>query len=494
MRLTTLLGAIGARFSGGPVKPVEVTGLAIDSREVRPGDVFFALEGTQLDGHKFVDKAAAGGALAAVVQREIPGLAIEQFVVPDTREALALAACEFYNHPSTKFPLIGITGTNGKTTVAFLIRQILGHEGIICGLLGTVCNIMGPDYREASQLTTLQAHEIQKKLGLMIDYGCRSAVMEVSSHGLHQKRSYGCYFQVAVFTNLSPDHLDYHPDMEHYFRAKSSLFESLGKQGRAVIGWDDSYGKRLAATIEGPLITFGERRASSVRILSWQPIPVGAEIELKVSGKKIGGPVGLMGRFNAQNIAGAVAAGYALGIGTESIEKVLPLLEPVPGRMEPVEAGQPYHVLVDYAHTPDALEKALKAAREHTQGRLISLFGCGGSRYREKRGVMGRISVGLADLTVITSDNPREENPEEIIDQIVAGAVEAGAKQGDGLIVEPDRKSAIFGAVAGLQPDDTLLIAGKGHEDYQILPTGKIHFDDREVVLQALKEQGYSQV
>ena len=299
MRLTTLLGAIGARFSGGPVKPVEVTGLAIDSREVRPGDVFFALEGTQLDGHKFVDKAADGGALAAVVQREIPGLAIEQFVVPDTREALALAACEFYNHPSTKFPLIGITGTNGKTTVAFLIRQILGHEGIICGLLGTVCNIMGPDYREASQLTTLQAHEIQKKLGLMIDYGCRSAVMEVSSHGLHQKRSYGCYFQVAVFTNLSPDHLDYHPDMEHYFRAKSSLFESLGKQGRAVIGWDDSYGKRLAATIEGPLITFGERRASSVRILSWQPIPVGAEIELKVYGKKIGGPVGLMGRFNA---------------------------------------------------------------------------------------------------------------------------------------------------------------------------------------------------
>ena len=486
-----MLGAIGASSSRGPVKPVEVTGLATDSREVKPGEVFFALEGTQVDGHDFVDRAAAGGALAAVLNREVPGVAIEQFVVPDTREALALAACEFYNHPSLRIPLIGITGTNGKTTIAFLIRQILGHEGIICGLLGTVCNILGPDRREPSELTMLQAHEIQQKLALMLDYGCRSAVMEVSSHGLDQKRNYGCQFQVAVFTNLTPDHLDYHPDMEHYYRAKSSLFDSLGKQGRAVIGWDDPYGERLTAGIEGPLLTFGERRGSSVRVVSWRPIPVGAEIEMEIFGKKIGGPVGLMGRFNAQNIAAALAVGCALGIRAESMEKVLPILEPVPGRMEPVEEGQPFHVLVDYAHTPDALEKALKAIREHTRGRLISLFGCGGCRYRKKRGEMGRISVGLADLTVITSDNPRDEQPEDIIEQIVAGATAAGATRGNEFIVEPDRKSAIFGAVGKMRPGDTLLIAGKRHEDYQILPTGKIHFDDREVARQALEEQGY---
>jgi len=493
LRLITLLGAIGASSSRGPLKPVEITGLQIDSRKVRPGDVFFALEGTQVDGHDFLKMAAARGAVAAVLKREVPGVAIEQFVVPDTREALALAACEFYNHPSLKFPLIGITGTNGKTTVAFLVRQILGQEGITCGLLGTVCNILGPDHTEESELTTLQAHDIQRRLGLMLDYGCRSAVMEVSSHGLDQKRSYGCNFQVAVFTNLSPEHLDYHPDMEHYFRAKSSLFESLGKQGRAVIGWDDPYGERLAGRIDGPLLTFGQRRDSSVRILSWRPLPIGAEIELEVFGRKIAGPVGLPGRFNALNIAAAVAVGSALGIRTADLERILPMLEPVPGRMEPVEAGQPFQMLVDYAHTPDALEQALKAMREHTRGRLISLFGCGGCRYQQKRGPMGRISVGLADLTIITSDNPRKEKPEEIIRQIVEGALEAGARQGEDYIVEPDRRSAIFAAVGRMQPGDTLLIAGKGHEDYQILPTGRIHFDDREAALQALKEHGYGQ-
>jgi UDP-N-acetylmuramoyl-L-alanyl-D-glutamate--2,6-diaminopimelate ligase len=491
LRLATMLGAIGARSTRGPVKPVEISGLTIDSRQVKPGEVFFALAGAQSDGHDYVRMAEEKGALAAVVQQEMPGVTIEQFVVPDTREALALAACEFYNHPSLKFPLIGITGTNGKTTIAFLIRQILAHEGIICGLLGTICNILGPGQQEPSELTTMQAHEIQRKLALMLDYSCRAAVMEVSSHGLDQKRNCGCQFDVAVFTNLTPDHLDYHPDMEHYFKSKSLLFESLGRQGRAVIGWDDPYGQRLAEDIKGPQITFGEREGSSVRIISWRPMPVGAEIELEVFGRKIGGPVGLLGRFNAQNIAAAVAAGCALGIGTSSLEKVLPLLEPVPGRMEPVERGQPFQVLVDYAHTPDALEKALIAAREHTQGRLISLFGCGGSRYKQKRPEMGRISVGLADLTVITSDNPRNERPEDIIEQIVAGAIEAGAEQGDGFVVEPDRKAAICSAVDRMQPEDTLLIAGKGHEDYQILPTGKIHFDDREVAVEALKDKGY---
>ena len=492
MRLTTLLGAIGARSEKGPVKRAEVLGLSVDSRTIRPGELFFAIDGSVTNGHEYLEDVRKKGAVGAVVSRLNENCPLDQFLVEDTREALALAACEFYDHPSEKFPLVGITGTNGKTTVAFLVRSMLASEGINCGLLGTIWNILSQDEVRPSTLTTAQAHEIQRLLAIMQENGCRAGVMEVSSHGLDQKRTLGTRFEVAAFTNLTPDHLDYHPDMEHYFKAKSLLFAELGNQGRAVLGWDDPYGKKLASMVKGPKITFGRRKGSDIHILSWKPVEGGSEIRLSIFGRKVSGRVSLIGGFNAENVAAAAAIACALGLSTPRIEQALPAIQPVPGRMEPVDAGQPFRVIVDYAHTPDALEKALKAAREHTRGRLVSLFGCGGDRYKAKRPAMGKISIRLADFTVVTSDNPRTEDPSAIIKDIIGGVRKAGGKQEKNFIVEQDRKSAIKKALELMKKGDTLLIAGKGHEDYQILPTGRIHFDDREVARKALKKLGYS--
>jgi len=482
LRLTTILGAIGARSAKGSVSRAEVSGISADSRTVKTGELFFAIGGSVADGHEYLEEVRKKGAV---------GAPLDQFLVEDTREALALAACEFYDHPSEKFPLVGITGTNGKTTVAFLVRSLLASEGINCGLLGTIWNILSQDEVQPSTLTTAQANEIQRLLAIMQENGCRAGVMEVSSHGLDQKRTLGTRFDVAAFTNLTPDHLDYHPDMEHYFKAKSLLFAELGNQGRAVLGWDDPYGQKLASMVKGPKITFGHRDKSDIRILSWKPVDNGSEIRLSVFGRKVGGEVSLIGGFNAENVAAAAAIACALGLSTTRIEQALPAIQPVPGRMELVDAGQPFRVIVDYAHTADALEKALKAAREHTPGRLVSLFGCGGDRYKAKRPAMGKVSIRLADFTVITSDNPRTEDPSAIIQDIVGGVQKTGASKSKDYTVEQDRKTAISKALKLMKEGDTLLIAGKGHEDYQILPTGRVHFDDREVARAALKELGY---
>ena len=494
MNVATLVactGAIPVERSG--ILKDEIDSLVVDSRRISAGAAFFALVGVNSDGHDFVESALANGAVVAVVEREIDIADNSRLLVcEDSREALALAAAEFYGNPSQNMPVIGITGTNGKTTVAFLIRQILKAEGINCGLLGTVYNIFGDDEQEKSQLTTMMPQEVQASLKRMLESRCKAAVMEVSSHGLDQKRVDGISFQVGVFTNLTPDHLDYHPDMEHYYLAKKKLFDSLSAQGRAVIGWDDPYGERLAGEVSRPVITYGQREDSDVRIVSWNPGKDGARVELSIFSKTIAADVNLMGGFNAQNIAAAVGVATALGISASAIEKSLESLKAVPGRMESVNCGQPFRVMVDYAHTPDALEKALLAAREHTAGRLISVFGCGGCRYRLKRGPMGRLSVTLADWSIVTSDNPRDEDPGEIIEQVVAGAEDAGAFNGESFIVEPDRARAIETAIRELGPDDTLLIAGKGHEDYQILPSGTIHFDDRETARNILKELGYN--
>ena len=493
MNVATLVACTGAiPFERSSILKEQITLLEVDSRKVEPGAAFFALEGANSDGHRFVESALAKGATVAVVQRELDIDDKSRLLIcGDSREALAQAAAEFYDHPSQKMPVIGITGTNGKTTVAFLVRQMLRAEGINCGLLGTVYNVFSDEEQEKSQLTTMMPHQVQSFLKRMLDNRCKAAVMEVSSHGLDQKRVDAVHFQVGVFTNLTPDHLDYHPDMEHYYLAKKRLFDNLSRQGRAVIGWDDPYGARLAGEVSRPVITYGQREDSNVRIVDWQPGKDGARVELDILGQRVSADVSLMGGFNAQNIAAAAGVAAALGIRASSIENSLTALKPVPGRMELVSCGQPFRVLVDYAHTPDALEKALLAAREHTDGRLVSVFGCGGCRYRLKRGPMGRLSVTLADWSVVTSDNPRDEDPGEIIEQVVAGAEDAGAVNGEGFIVEPDRAKAIETALKTLGPDDTLLIAGKGHEDYQILPTGTIHFDDRETARRILGELGY---
>jgi UDP-N-acetylmuramoyl-L-alanyl-D-glutamate--2,6-diaminopimelate ligase len=486
MRLTAILGAIGASCSSPDIRRAEVSGLSIDSRSTRAGELFFAISGAASDGHGYVARAGEQGAVAAVVSREISNCPVPQIVVEDTREALALAACEFYDHPSASFPLIGITGTNGKTTVAWMVQQMLAERGIGCGLLGTIYNITGPDECRKSDLTTDMPHHVQQMLATMRDNGLKAAVIEVSSHALDQKRTLGTSFQVAVFMNLTPDHLDYHQDMESYFAAKSLLFSGLESSARSVVGWDDPWGEKLLKAISGPVITFGHRQGSDIRILEWCPGEDGARIKLEVFGKQLSAEVGLLGGFNAQNIAAACGVGVAMGINADSLQRILPMLKSVPGRMEPVRAGQPYNVLVDYAHTPDALEKALDAAREHTRGRLVSIVGCGGDRMTQKRAPMGEIAIRKADFTVVTSDNPRSEDPLEIIEMVLDGVSRGGGVEGENYLVEPDRGKAIKAALVMMAAGDTLLIAGKGHEDYQILPGGTIHFDDREVAREVI--------
>ncbi len=494
MRLTAILKAIGASCPDPGISRAEVTGLSIDSRATEAGELFFAITGAASDGHDYLAQAGKKGAVAAVVSRKISGCPIAQIVVEDTREALALAACEFYAHPSDSLPVIGITGTNGKTTVAWLVQQMLAGRGTGCGLMGTIYNITGPGEREKSELTTDMPHHLQQMLARMRDNGLRAAVMEVSSHALDQKRTLGTTYRVAVFTNLTPDHLDYHQDMERYFGAKSLLFSGLDSSARSVVGWDDPWGEKLVGTIGGPVITFGRREDSDIRILDWHPGRDGAEIRLDISGQNISAQVGLPGGFNAQNIAAACGVGVAMGLSAETLQRLIPALEPVPGRMEPVRAGQPFNVLVDYAHTPDALEKALDAAREHTRARLVSVVGCGGDRMTGKRAPMGEISVRKADFTVVTSDNPRSEDPLKIIEMVLEGVRRGGGVEGENYLAQPDRRKAIHAALAMMAAGDTLLIAGKGHEDYQILPGGTIHFDDREVARKELLLMGFAAV
>ncbi len=495
MKLSAILEAIGASCPGSGISGAEVTGLSIDSRATEAGELFFAISGAASDGHDYLAQAGKKGAMAAVVSRKISGCSMAQIVVEDTREALALAACEFYDHPADSLPVIGITGTNGKTTVAWLVQQMLAGRGTGCGLLGTIYNITGPGEREKSELTTDMPHHLQQMLARMRDNGLGAAVMEVSSHALDQKRTLGTTYQVAVFTNLTPDHLDYHQDMERYFGAKSLLFSGLDGSSRSVVGWDDPWGEKLASAIGGrQVITFGRREGSDIRILDWRPGRDGAEIRLDIFGRNISAQAGLPGGFNAQNIAAACAVGVAMGLSAEALEQLIPVLQPVPGRMEPVRAGQPFNVLVDYAHTPDALEKALAAAREHTRARLVSVVGCGGDRMTGKRAPMGEISVRRADFTVVTSDNPRSEDPLKIIEMVLEGVRRGGGVEGENYLAQPDRRRAIRAALAMMAAGDTLLIAGKGHEDYQILPGGTIHFDDREVAREELLPMGFAAV
>lgn len=491
MRLTAILGAIGATCSDQHIRRAEITGLSVDSRIVQRGELFFAIEGAAADGHDYLAQAGSNGAVAAVVSRRVDGVSLPQIEVADTREALALASCEYYGHPSESFPLIGITGTNGKTTVAWLVYQLMSRRGVRCGLLGTIYNVISPEETHKADLTTAMPHQVQRMLALMREKGARAAVMEVSSHALDQKRTMGTRYEVAVFTNLTPDHLDYHTDMDSYFAAKSILFTGLDKTARAVVGWDDPWGEKLVGTIRGPVIKYGSREHSDIRIVQWKPLENSSRVELEVFGRSVRAEVSLLGGFNAQNIAASCGVAVAMGMSAEFLEDNLPELKPVPGRMEPVRAGQEFNVLVDYAHTPDALEKALIATREHTRGRLVSIVGCGGDRMKEKRAPMGEISIQNADFTVVTSDNPRSEDPLAIIEQILGGVKQAGGREGATYIVEPDRRKAIRAAIEMMKEGDSVLIAGKGHEDYQILPTGRIHFDDREVAKERLGELGY---
>jgi UDP-N-acetylmuramoyl-L-alanyl-D-glutamate--2,6-diaminopimelate ligase len=458
----------------GAAAGVEITALAYDHRRAGPGVLFFCVRGLTRDGHDFAADAAARGAAALVVDHELD-VAIPQVIVGDVRASMAGAAARLAGDPTAGLRTVGITGTNGKTTTAFLTRALLEAGGLSTGMLGTVELVVGGEVTPAVR-TTPEAIDLQPLFAAMREAGDVACVMEVSSHALELHRADAIHWDVAIFTNLTQDHLDFHPSMEAYFQAKRRLFAAAPRL--AVINVDDPYGRRLAAELPGALTIGIDASDAALRATDVASGFGGSRFRLG----ELDLEVALPGRFNVLNALGAVAAARALGVADEVIAAALPAAGRVPGRFEPVEAGQDFAVLVDYAHTPDSLENVLRAARELTAGRVLVVFGCGGDRDRGKRPLMGEIAARLADLAFVTSDNPRSEEPAAIIAEILAGVAPGAPVEA----IE-DRAAAITAAVAQARPGDVVVIAGKGHEQGQEFADGEqVPFDDAQVARAAL--------
>jgi UDP-N-acetylmuramoyl-L-alanyl-D-glutamate--2,6-diaminopimelate ligase len=479
MRLDELAAEVdGARIIGDG--SVEVADLAYDSRKAGPGTLFFCVRGEKVDGHDFAAQVIEAGAVALVVERELD-VAVPQVVVGDARAAMAPLAARFFGDPTAELRVVGVTGTNGKTTTAFLIREILEVAGVSTGLLGTVKQVVGGE-EEAVERTTPEAIDLQGTFRRMLDGGDRACAMEVSSHAMSLHRTDAIHFEVALFTNLTQDHLDFHADMEDYFLAKRKLFEAGART--AIVNVDDPYGRRL--TEEFDCLTFSAEGVNADYVAAGVSFDAGGA-EFTVAGPGGGTLVrtGLPGHFNVANALGAFAVAEAMGVEAEMAAAGLACAARVPGRFEPIDEGQGFAVLVDYAHTPDSLENVLRAARRLTAGRVISVFGAGGDRDRDKRPKMGRAGAELSDLAVVTSDNPRSEDPQAIVAEVVAGA------GGGEVEVEVDRRAAIALALARAERGDTVVIAGKGHEQGQEFEGGRrVPFDDREVAREELRKLG----
>ncbi len=468
----------------------EITGITCDSRRVTPGMVFVAIAGQQFDGHDFINSAIDRGAKAVICERNgtLPHRAAK-IKVEDVREALARIAIAYYNQPSSKLKMVGVTGTNGKTTVSFMVKAILEAAGIKTGLIGTVRYEIG-DRVIPAQRTTPESIEIQQMLAQMVRSGCRACVMEVSSHALEQKRVWGVEFDVAVFTNLTQDHLDYHGTMDDYFAAKQKLFASLGQGERksaAVINIDDPYGERLVGqTGVNSQLTYGFTDKARLRAVQIQLCREGSRFVVEMPDRRFACRLPLIGRHSIYNALAAIGSGIAMDIEVVTVQAALNAMPPVPGRLEPVSVGQPFGVFVDYAHTDDALRNVLEALREVTDKRLLLTFGCGGNRDRGKRSKMGRVAAQIADFTIITSDNPRKEMPADIAAQIENGYRLVRER---GYAVELDRARAIHQILAMAEPGDSVLIAGKGHETYQEFEDTVVPFDDRYHAIEALESR-----
>jgi UDP-N-acetylmuramoyl-L-alanyl-D-glutamate--2,6-diaminopimelate ligase len=440
---------------------VEIVDLAYDTRAVGPGALFFCVPGSRFDGHELAERAIEAGAAALVVEHTVASTA-PQLVVADAREAMATAADEFFGDPTAELQVAGVTGTNGKTTTAFLLYSILEQAGRKPGLIGTIESRVGGERRPAVR-TTPEAIDLQRSFREMLDAGDRSCAMEATSHGSAFNRLEGIRFASLAFTNLTQDHLDLHGTMDAYFEAKRRLF--IRGRPPAAINIGDPWGRRLAEELPDAL-TYGFAEDAAIRPDALD----GIDLKLK-------------GRFNVENALAAMASAQLLSIEADAVARGLEALDGVPGRFETVDEGQPFTVVVDYAHTPDSLENVLTTARELDAGRVICVFGCGGDRDREKRPMMGRIASDLADIAIVTSDNPRSEDPRAIIDAIVAGA-------GGELEIVPDRRQAIARAIETAAVGDVVLIAGKGHEQGQQFRDRTVPFDDREVAREALRRLG----
>ncbi len=458
-------------------RDIEVTNLAYDNRAVSPGALFFCVPGFTRDGHDFAPDAIDRGAVALVVERPL-NLGVPEIRVASVREAMAPAAAAFYGDPTAELEVVGVTGTNGKTTTAFLMRALLEAAGRQTGLLGTVKSIVGGEQR-AVQRTTPEAIDLQRTFREMLDAGDRACAMEVSSHALELHRADAIHFAAAIFTNLTQDHLDFHPTMEDYFAAKRRLFDAEPRV--PVVNVDDPYGARLAASLDGP-VTFALDRDADYRATDVEIGLTGSRFTRVRKGLRAEVATPLRGRFNVYNVLGALAAALALGVPADVAVSAMQTAGLVPGRFEPVDEGQGFAVLVDYAHTPDSLENVLLAARALADGRVHVVFGCGGDRDRGKRPLMGEIATRLADRVIVTSDNPRSEDPDAIIAEILAGAGPDVDHGGSTAARRSRRRSP------APRPGDVVVIAGKGHEQGQEFAGGrKIPFDDVTVAREVLR-------
>jgi UDP-N-acetylmuramoyl-L-alanyl-D-glutamate--2,6-diaminopimelate ligase len=484
MRLSELIAGLPVEIASGEARPVEVRGVTHDSRAVAPGDLFVAMVGERHDGRAFADSAVGRGAVAVLGTGGVPeGLPVPWLAAADPRRLLGPLAARAYGHPDRELLLAGVTGTNGKSTVATLVAAVLAAAtGKPAGFIGTLGYRLGGQPFPGER-TTPEASDLFRTLREMRDQGAAGVAMEVSSHALELHRVDGASFDVAIFTNLTRDHLEFHGDMEGYFAAKKRLFEHLKPGGRAVVHLDDPYGRRLAAEIPGAL-TYGD--GGEVAPLAVELGTSGIRATLATPRGEFSFHSPLLGRFNLENLLATAAGAEALGLSHEAIAAAFAAQQPIAGRMEPIDRGQPFPVFVDYAHTDDALRAALSSVRELARAKVAVVFGCGGERDPGKRPVMGRVAGELADLPIATSDNPRREDPHAILRAVEEGLKASGNRD---YRVVPDRREAIRAAVAAASLGWAVLVAGKGHEETQDLGGRKIPFSDREEIARALEER-----
>jgi UDP-N-acetylmuramoyl-L-alanyl-D-glutamate--2,6-diaminopimelate ligase len=492
MKLRDLLHGTAANIPSA-AQELEIRQVACDSRKVQLRALFFALHGAQADGNAFIRDAVSHGAAAIASEEPAPAFipsSVAWIQVREARKALAVTATNFFGHPAEALQLVAVTGTNGKTTTTSLLDSIVKASGAKTGLFGTIA-YHTPLGEYPAPNTTPESVDLQGFLAEIRDAGGRFAVLEASSHSLAMDRLWGCHFAAAVFTNLTREHMDYHKTFEDYFAAKKKLFEATGAGAPevAVINTDDEYGKRLTGLAK-KTVTYGLESDADITTKKFQLTFNGLAFTAQTPNGKLQVTSPLVGRINVYNILAAIGAAQALGLSTEIIEAGIRSLESVSGRFQRIDLAQPFFVVVDYAHTDDALENLIRTARElNPKGRIITLFGCGGGKDRTKRPVMGEVTGRLSDLTILSSDNPRTEDPLKIITDIIVGLQKTSGKY----LIEPDREKAIGVAMDEARAGDIVLLAGKGHENYQILADRTLEFDDRNVARQALRERGYGE-
>ncbi|MFC1490075.1 UDP-N-acetylmuramoyl-L-alanyl-D-glutamate--2,6-diaminopimelate ligase [Candidatus Latescibacterota bacterium] len=481
MKLSDLIDGFEIIETSGDLSS-EIISIEYNSRKVKSGSLFVAIKGFTFDGNSYIEDAVKKGAVGIVTDNPDTRTDVATIIVADARKAMAVIADKFYGSPQNSIVMTAVTGTNGKTTVTYMVKSIFEASGIGCGLIGTIGHIVGNENLESLNTTpeSIDIHSMLSKINNANQHAC---AMEVSSHSLALSRVHGIQFRAAAFTNITRDHLDFHGDFKEYLEAKSILFSTLSGDSTAVVNLDDPNAEHIINVSRGcKILTFGFNKSCEIHPVSYELSPRGTEVVLSTPAGQKALTLPIPGKFNISNAMAAAGLGLACGLSLDNIAEGLESLKSVRGRYENIDEGQDFSVIVDYAHTPDALENILLSVREITKGRLISVFGCGGDRDKGKRPEMGEISSRLADYTIITSDNPRTENPEDIISDIIQG-VDENAK----FTIVADRESAISEAIKIALADDTIVIAGKGHEDYQIIGTEKRHFDDSEIVRSQIK-------